>query len=100
MKLNNKKRCSNLKKWILLVFSLTIYAHELKAQVTASETYADLAPTFAQRCIVCHSGEAAPLGLRLDSFESILKGSNKGPIVKAGAPDGSELIRRLKGEAV
>ncbi|MET0167085.1 MAG: c-type cytochrome domain-containing protein [Vicinamibacterales bacterium] len=46
---------------------------------------------------MCHFGDAAPLGLRLDSFESVLKGSARGPVVKAGDPLGSELIRRLKG---
>lgn len=64
---------------------------------SGNETYADLAPIFAQRCVMCHSGEAAPLGLRLDSFEAILKGSSKGPVVQAGDPAGSALIGRLKG---
>jgi mono/diheme cytochrome c family protein len=46
---------------------------------------------------MCHSGEAAPLGLRLDSYDAILKGSTRGPVVKSGAPSESELIRRIKG---
>jgi hypothetical protein len=46
---------------------------------------------------MCHSGDAAPTGLRLDSFDAILQGSANGPVVKAGDPVTSELIRRIKG---
>lgn len=60
-------------------------------------TYADLEPVLQTRCVMCHSGPGAPLGLHLDGLEGLLKGSRNGPVVKAGDPDGSELIRRLKG---
>lgn len=60
-------------------------------------TYTDLVPILTQRCVVCHSGESAPLGLKLDSYQSIIKGSAKGPVVKSGDAASSELIRRIKG---
>ena len=60
-------------------------------------TYADVAPILVERCAICHRGDAAPLGLRLDSLASLEAGSRNGPVVKAGDPDGSELIRRIKG---
>ncbi len=60
-------------------------------------TYEMLAPVLAQRCVMCHSGDAAAANLRLDSFDSLLKGGRSGPVVKAGQPAASELIRRLKG---
>ena len=59
----------------------------------------ELAPILAQRCVMCHAGEAAPNGLRLDSYESLVKGSAKGAVAKAGDAAGSELIRRLKGQS-
>jgi hypothetical protein len=46
---------------------------------------------------MCHSGQDAALGLRLDSLDNLNKGSRKGPVAKAGDPAGSELIRRIKG---
>jgi mono/diheme cytochrome c family protein len=64
---------------------------------TAAVTYTDLAPVLQSRCVLCHQGDTAPLGLRLDSLEGLLAGSARGPIVKAGDPGGSELIRRLEG---
>lgn len=59
--------------------------------------WAELAPLFAQHCTVCHSGDSAPLGLRLDSLDGLLAGSENGPVVVAGDPAASELVRRLRG---
>ncbi|HSG76152.1 MAG TPA: c-type cytochrome domain-containing protein, partial [Burkholderiales bacterium] len=56
-----------------------------------------MARILAERCAMCHQGEAAPLGLRLESIDSLLKGGSKGPVVKPGDPAGSELVRRLRG---
>ena len=66
-------------------------------QAQRAVSYADLAPILAEHCALCHAGDAAAAGLRLDSPEALLKGSSKGPVVKSGDPAGSELIRRLKG---
>ena len=66
----------------------------------ASPTYHDdIAPLLANRCLVCHSGAQAPLGLRLDSLENLLRGSQRGPVVHAGDAAGSELLRRLTGSS-
>lgn len=79
----------------VLLFALP--AQEVYSQNGANNTYADLVPILSQRCVMCHVGENAPAGLRLDSFEGIMKGSVNGPVVRAGDPSASELIRRLKG---
>ena len=52
---------------------------------------------FEDNCIMCHNGPKAPKGLRLDSFDGIMKGSDRGPVVKAGDHVNSELIRRVRG---
>lgn len=59
----------------------------------------DIAPLLASRCLACHSGAQAPLDLRLDSLEHLLRGSRRGPVVRAGDPAGSELLRRLNGSS-
>jgi mono/diheme cytochrome c family protein len=66
----------------------------------APPTYAGIAAILQKRCVVCHSGDAAPLGLRLDSHAGVLRGSQRGPVVKPGAPAGSELVRRIRGLSV
>ncbi len=59
--------------------------------------YADVAPIFQKNCIICHSGDGPPRGLRLDTCENIRKGSDRGPVVAPGDPENSELVRRIKG---
>lgn len=60
-------------------------------------TYGDVAAILQSRCVVCHTGPSAPLGLRLDNLDNVLKGSQNGPVAVGGKPEASELIRRLKG---
>ena len=67
--------------------------------VAAQVTYQDLKPLFQNRCVVCHSGPGAPLGLSLDSYQGLMEGSSRGPVVKPGEPGGSELLRRLRGDS-
>jgi len=57
---------------------LAVLASEARPQASGEATYAALAAILAERCVMCHSGDAAPAGLRLDSFEALLKGSLKG----------------------
>jgi mono/diheme cytochrome c family protein len=63
----------------------------------AEPTYSAIAPILQSRCVLCHSGPQAPLGLSLDSLDQLLAGSQRGPVVRAGDPVGSELFKRLKG---
>ena len=65
----------------------------------APVTWADLVPIVRERCVLCHQGETAPLRLRLDSLDGLLAGSSNGPMVMAGDPAASELLRRLRGES-
>jgi mono/diheme cytochrome c family protein len=52
-----------------------------------------------ERCVVCHSGSAAPSGLRLDSLGSLQQGSANGPVALPGDPAASELVRRIRGDS-
>lgn len=66
---------------------------------TRAASFPDVDALLQSRCVMCHNGAVAPLGLRLDSLEGLLAGSQNGPVVKAGDPAGSELLRRLTGES-
>lgn len=70
------------------------------AGVNSETRYSDVAPIFKARCVICHSGQGAPKGLQLDSYERVLKGSATGPIVTMGSAEQSELIRRLNGKSL
>ena len=55
-------------------------------------------PLLADRCYRCHSLESkkANGGLLLNSHEGLLKGSDSGPIIVAGNPDNSLLIKVVR----
>jgi mono/diheme cytochrome c family protein len=67
------------------------------AHAHAQPTYAELAPILQAQCVMCHSGASAAAGLKLDTLEGLLAGSARGPVVRAGAGEASELVRRLRG---
>ncbi|MGE0031683.1 MAG: c-type cytochrome domain-containing protein [Steroidobacteraceae bacterium] len=82
----------------LAAMTLTaIAAPSMVLEAQTATRYEDIAPILASRCVLCHAGDGAPLGLRLDSVDGLLKGSARSPVVKAGDTAGSELIKRLKG---
>ena len=53
---------------------------------------ADVLPIFENRCQRCHGAGRADAGLRLNSFEGVLSGSNNGPVVIPGSADTSRLV--------
>lgn len=64
------------------------------------DTYSTVEPIFRDRCVMCHTGPTAPVGLKLDSLEAIMKGSNNGPVAIPGDPARSELVHRIKGTSL
>lgn len=54
---------------------------------------------FEERCIMCHSPSNAARGLRLDTYEGALAGSERMQVLVAGDARQSELVLRLIGES-
>jgi mono/diheme cytochrome c family protein len=52
-------------------------------------------PIFAQRCISCHGPSKHKAGLRLDTYEAVIRGGKSGPAVKAGDSKKSALLQRI-----
>jgi uncharacterized membrane protein/mono/diheme cytochrome c family protein len=50
----------------------------------------------AHNCYACHNATKTKGGLRLDKKEFIFKGGENGPILVAGNPEKSDMIRRVK----
>lgn len=75
-----------------LVFAALTYS-------AAAETWQAVHAILEERCVACHSGEYAPLGLVLDSYQSLMSGSENGPVVNTEAPAQSPLVQRLTGAA-
>ena len=53
----------------------------------------DIHPILAERCYACHSGEKRKGGLSMGTRESLLKGSENGPVVVEGKAGESLLIK-------
>jgi len=78
-----------------LAILLTLIASPAWAQ---TPDWARVGEIFAERCIICHSGDGAPLGLQLDSYESARLGGWMGTVLIAGDPDNSRLMGRIRGQ--
>jgi Planctomycete cytochrome C len=52
----------------------------------------DVMPLFEKHCWECHSEESTELGLRLDSYEGLMLGSDYGTVIEPGDAAGSLLI--------
>jgi mono/diheme cytochrome c family protein len=55
-------------------------------------------PLLIESCIRCHGERRQQAGLRLDGREHILKGSDGGPVLVAGKPEESLLVRAIRYE--
>jgi mono/diheme cytochrome c family protein len=72
-----------------------------EATSTGAPSYAvDVQPIFAQYCFACHSGEGATKGVRLDGYEHVLASGASHPVIIPGDPSGSELLKRITGDAL
>jgi len=62
-----------------------------------STGFSSVRPILAAQCASCHGAESPAGGLRLDTYEGVMKGGVSGKSVIAGKPDQSLLLRRIKG---
>ncbi len=65
------------------------------ASPAGAGSWAAVSAIFSERCILCHSGPDAPLGLSLDSHAGVMAGSENGPVATADGP----LMQRITGVA-
>ncbi len=66
---------------------------------TQAQDWTSVETVLQDRCVICHAGEYAPLGLRLDSHAGVMAGSENGAVVEPGAPQDSPLYHRITGAA-
>ena len=56
----------------------------------------NIRPVLAEKCYSCHGAEKHQNGLRVDQRDSLMKGSEYGPVVDPRNPATSKLIRAIK----
>lgn len=70
--------------------------HAADDAAQASTFYgARIQPIFEEHCMVCHSASKRKGGLRLDSYQQLIKGGKDGLVIAPGHSNGSDLIRRI-----
>ena len=52
-------------------------------------------PIFAAHCISCHAADKHRANLRLDSYRTLMKGGENGPVIRTGNAKNSDLFRRI-----
>ncbi len=80
-----------------VVAVLSVVSHSLAAQGTAArkvDYHAEIVPLLRKHCVSCHGPKKQKGDLRLDAPEH-WTGSHFTDLVRPGAPDESELLRRL-----
>lgn len=55
----------------------------------------DPIPILLRRCTICHGGEYQDGGLDLRTIAAIRRGGTNGPVIQAGDPEGSLLIKKI-----
>jgi len=76
---------------------LWLCATSLFAQQTGVSLFEEkVQPILRTNCIACHSEKNISSGLSVETKESIVRGGNRGPVVKSGDPSASLLIDAVK----
>jgi Planctomycete cytochrome C len=52
-------------------------------------------PVLDANCVVCHGDEKSKGGLRLDTYEHLMRGGEDGPVIVPGQPEKSILFKRI-----
>lgn len=56
----------------------------------------EIQPILEQRCIKCHGGDFPTEGLNMDSYETLMSGSQNGPVIIPGDSSNSLLFEKVK----
>jgi uncharacterized membrane protein len=68
---------------------------EAPAPVAKTVYAARIMPLLRRSCISCHNAKKSKGGLRLDTYELMMRGSEDGVVIVPWDPEDSELIRRV-----
>lgn len=89
-----------MRRLVLVMLYLLVVAVPVKGQPFSAQQLdffeKQIRPVLMEKCLACHGAHVAKVKLRLDSRESVLKGSSSGAIVTAGQPAKSRLMEVLR----
>jgi hypothetical protein len=66
------------------------------ADLASADIYLDVVqPALDRRCSGCHNNSKTSGGLSAATYETLMKGGSKGPVISPGNPSASDLFRRV-----
>jgi len=80
---------ADLRKW------LKLSPAQLKKAGNATFYAARIEPILENNCFICHDANKAKGSLRMDSYDLLMKGGEKGPVIKPGDPKASVIFIRI-----
>ncbi len=66
------------------------------ASAVAPTYNADIKPFVARYCLECHNHEEPKGGLNLETYQALLEGGKKGPVLTPGKADASRIVRLVE----
>jgi hypothetical protein len=81
---------------LFLVDTSTIWAQANDPAILGNFFDTKVRPVLAENCFSCHGPKKQQAGLRLDSKEAVIKGGDEGPVLVAGQPEKSPLIKAIR----
>jgi len=92
---------STIKFATISLFALLIICTQAfcQAEDRAEQYEKQIVPLFQKYCVACHNDDDLEGKMSLDSYKSLLKGSENGIVVIAGDSKSSRLVRVLTGQA-
>ena len=88
-----------MRRMLAMLLALSVPLPIFAAEPTAAEIEffeKQVRPLLIDHCVRCHGDKKAQAGLRLDTAEGTRKGTDDGPVIVAGKPDESKLIKSVR----
>src|SRR5262245_59543347 len=96
---NNIRRINEVARMrACIVVLAAFWASPVGAGERAPSYARHIRPIFAKYCVECHNAKSAKGGLDLESYKSMLEGSDNGPVLVPGAPAESILVLSVEGK--
>ncbi len=82
---------------VFLVSAYAVFSYGSTAAVAHTDvSYTkDIRPILMGRCGSCHTGEFVSEGLNMESYQSLMAGSDNGAVILPGNAGGSLLVKKL-----
>jgi hypothetical protein len=92
-----KKQLTLLVTALLLVTTYAVVRINSTGTATQTEvSYShDVQPILESRCGNCHFGQFTSADLHMDTYESLMHGSENGPVIVAGHANKSLLVKKI-----